>query len=534
MHKPTDPTREGSGAPASTIEAAATTGHARNVLANWAGSMVFVASGFVVPRFIDGHMGPELLGIWDLGWSLVAYVSLLSLGIASAVNRYVSRHRATGTWSDLNRTTNSCLAVLLAAGGVGLVLTVAFVVAVPWLISESAAGLQATAQWVILALGFSAALQLPASVFNGVITGCERFDLKNIIRSGCHLLTVVGLILLLISGGGLVALAVVVLAGQILAAVLQFVCARRVCPGFAIDLRTVRWATVKEVSTFGGKTVLQSMSRVILQQTVSVLVVVMLGPMALAVYARQRSLVDHATRFLNQYAHVFIPASSALHARDDREGLKTLLFTTGRYALYICLPLVAFLAVMGGPLVHLWMGDSYAAPLVIAILTIGHLGSMSQRGAFAILMGMGMHGRSALWELIGAITGVLLCLIFMGFFDWGLVGAAVGVAIPLSIVGGAAPALFACRALDVRLGTYLRAVSAGPLLCVIPFVLCLASARWIYADEPLTALLFGGVAGGAVLGAIYYRFVLPATLRAKCISILRKPVQWKRPAMVGD
>ena len=176
MHKPTDPTQEGSGAPTSSAEAAATTGHARNVLANWAGSMVFVVSGFVVPRFIDSHMGSELLGIWDLGWSLVAYVSLLSLGIASAVNRYVSRHRATGTWSDLNRTTNSCLAVLLAAGGLGLVLTVAFVFAVPWLMSESAAGLQATARWVILALGCSAALQLPASVFNGVITGCERFD----------------------------------------------------------------------------------------------------------------------------------------------------------------------------------------------------------------------------------------------------------------------------------------------------------------------------------------------------------------------
>jgi hypothetical protein len=46
----------------------------------------------------------------------------------------------------------------------------------------------------------------------------------------------------------------------------------------------------------------------------------------------------------------------------------------------------------------------------------------------------------------------------------------------------------------------------------------------------LAALFFGSAAGGAVLGVIYYRFVLPATLRAKAVSILRKPIKWIYPA----
>lgn len=77
-------------------------GVARSVLANGAWYAVVVVSGFVVPRLIADYRGQPLPGIWDLGWSLVVYVSFLAFGITSAVNRYVARYRTTFDWESLN------------------------------------------------------------------------------------------------------------------------------------------------------------------------------------------------------------------------------------------------------------------------------------------------------------------------------------------------------------------------------------------------------------------------------------------------
>ena len=42
-----------------------------NVIWSWAGHLVFVISGFLMPRLIDSHIGQVSLGVWDFCWSIV-------------------------------------------------------------------------------------------------------------------------------------------------------------------------------------------------------------------------------------------------------------------------------------------------------------------------------------------------------------------------------------------------------------------------------------------------------------------------------
>ena len=66
----------------------------RNVLSSWAGHLVFIISGFIMPRMIDTHAGQSGLGVWDFGWSLVSYFGFVQAGICSSVNRYMAKYRA--------------------------------------------------------------------------------------------------------------------------------------------------------------------------------------------------------------------------------------------------------------------------------------------------------------------------------------------------------------------------------------------------------------------------------------------------------
>ncbi len=500
----------------------------RNILANWAGYFVFVVSGFIMPRLITEQAGQETLGVWDFGWSLVTYTSLLSLGVVSAITRYVARYRAQQDWDALNGAINSCLSILLVSFILGLGAVCGLTAAVPWLLPTTESIDGATAQWMVFVLGLSVAIQLPLVAPNAVITGCERFDVRSVIRVSSGLAVMLAMIAVLVTGGGLVALAMTHLVGETAAGVASFVVAKRVCPQFRVSLGLATWNTAKEMLAFGGKSVLPYASRAGLYQTNGIILAYFLGPAALAVYARQRALVTHAMRFITQYARVFTPTSSALHARGEHEDLRRLFIRSTKYALYLALPIVLYLCLMGGPLVHLWMGAGYEQPLVLGILAVGHLISLVQRPAMSMLTGMHRHGTPAIAELVAAAISVPLGLVFIGVFEWGLLGAALAIVIPVSVCGGLFLMIWSCRILGLGVWPYLRQVVPGPAATVVPFVLCLAAARWVYPDSVYRPLMLGTGVGGLIMVPVYWRYALPPSLKTRMAGMLRR--KRSRPA----
>lgn len=496
-------------------------GLTRSVLANWMGYVLVLLSGFILPRLIDSHRGQVSLGLWDLGFSLLVYMKLLSLGVGSAVNRYVARHRASSDWQSLNATINSCLLILSVSAVLAMGLAGVFCHLLPRLLPDTTPDAISIGRNIVLLLAASAALKLVFGVVNGVITGYERFDVLNVIRGIRDALLLMSMIVLLIAGKGIVALAIAILCGELAASIAKWFAARRLCPQMRLSPRLVRMRVIGEMIGFGGKTMLKGLGRAILYQTNGILVAFFLGPASLAVYARQRVLVMHGVRFLNKYANVLVPASGVLDARSNRAGLQELLLRSSRYGFFIALPIVVVLLLMGGPLLELWMGPDYAAPLVLAILAAGHVLSLPQQGAYSILMGMGRHGLPSLVELGAALCSVLIGVIVLGPLDWGMWGAAIAIALPVTISAGIVLPVYACRLLGLRLRHYAKLTVPGPVAAVIPFALCLLLARWLWADEPLQALGYGMGIGGSVLAAIYWMWVVPDHLRGTIRRFLR-------------
>jgi O-antigen/teichoic acid export membrane protein len=486
-----------------------------NVTANWLWYMLVMATGFVLPRFIDRHQGEELLGIWDLGWSMVFYVSLLALGVTGAVSRYVARHRAAEDWPAMNATVNSSLLLLGISAALGVAGGGVFAALVPKLLPTASPEAIAAGRWVVMLLSISAAARLLGGAFNAVITGYERFDVLNIIRGGRDILVFAAMVTLLLLGYGIVALAVAALAGQVLGNVVKVVAAGRLCPDLRFSTSHCRRDVARDLLAFGGKTVTNNLARTSLYHVNSILVAYFLGPAVLAVYSRQRALVTRTMRLVKQYAQVFVPTSSAMDAQGDKGSLQRLLLQSSEYGLYLTLPIILILVVLGGPLVHLWMGPNYQAPAVLAVLALGHLASIPQLGVYSILMGMGKHGRPALFELTGAALSVVLGLVALGWFKGNMIGAAVAVALPVALSGGVAMPVYACRLLDLSVWKYVRTIVPGPVLACIPLAGCLVLARQTFLSSPFVALGVGLLVGGLVTAVVYWRWVLPESLKAR-------------------
>ena len=496
---------------------------ARNVLTSWAAHFIYIAAGFIVPRLIDRQIGQESLGVWDFGWSLVAYFALVQGGVVSSVNRFVSMCRSKGDLEGVNCAVSSVTAVLLVMALVAAALALSATLAIPALFGDRLGGHIVDAQWVTLLLGTNLAIEIAFAGFGGVLTGCYRHDLNNLIFALSHVLQVAAMVVALFLGGSISTLALIVFCGGLLERWVQRAAAYRVCRSLRVGLTHARWSMALQMLRFGSKWFLPALADVLQGQTTSILIVAYLGPSALALYSRPRSIVLHMRTLMAKFAFVLLPTASSLQAMNRDEELRGLFVTTARYGACIALPMVLGCSILGGPILRLWMGPHYELGILMAILAVGHLASILQMPVLCVLSGMNAHGRPGLATLLAAICSGGLTILALGPLQWGLLGAAVALTVPLTVAHAIYVPVYACRRLGVSLGQYAREALFRPLLYTLPFAMALGAARLVFADRPVASLLSAVAVGGPLLAIMYWRYALAGPLKRQIAGWIGLP-----------
>jgi O-antigen/teichoic acid export membrane protein len=494
----------------------------RNVLYSWGGYLLIAVTGFILPRQMDRHVGQTALGVWDLGWSLVSYFGLAQVGVGSAVNRYIAKARAAGDVPALRMAASSVLALNLVAGGLVVLMTAGVTWALPALFGARLGADLAMARWVVALLGLSLAVQVMFDVFTGVITGCHRWDLHNVINTTLHLSTVAAMVGALWAGGGLTSLAVVNLAGTVATELVRVWAAYRVCPGLSVALRHANFTQARSVLVFGLKSSLAGLSRLLLFQTNSVVVAGHFGAAVLALYARPMALMRVVETFANKFAFVLSPTASSLQASGKSEELRELVLKGSRLGTALVSPIILTLAILGDPILRLWMGKRYEQGLVLALLVLGMFLPVAQRTVSIILVGLNLHGRMALANLVSAICGVGLSVLNVTVLGWGLPGAALAIAVPMTLGTGVFIPVYACAQLGIPLREYVRRTFVVPVACVLPWAAALTASRLAFADRPIVAIVAGLAGGSLVLVPLYWRYILPDQVKDMARRVLRQ------------
>jgi O-antigen/teichoic acid export membrane protein len=488
---------------------------ARNVLSSWGGHVVFVIAGFIMPRLIDDRLGQVSLGLWDFAWSMVSYFGLAQVGVGSSVNRYVAKYRAANDVESLNRTVSSVNVIQMFSTLLALAITASLMWLLPTLFGARI-GIEAnTARWMIGLLGSAVAAGLAFNAFGGVLTGCHRWDIHNAVNAGTYAVITSGMIAALVFGGGLRAISAVYLAGTLGGELVRMRLAFRVCPELNVSPRLATWSDIRTLLVFGGKTVVDNLSRLLLTQANSILVASYLGPAALAVYARPGALVRHADTLTNKFGMVLAPAASSLKGSQRFDELKQLFIDATRYAAFLAVPITVFLAVMGDPILQVWMGPAYRQGALMAVMSLGTLLPLTMRPAGHVLIGLNAHGRVG-WASFGvAWLGVAAVVISLGPLKLGLVGAALSLVIPYTLGNGLFVMIYTCRKVGIPLGEFCRKAYLTPLALGLALAAGLSVVRIVFPDRPLVSLLAGMMTGAVIVGPTLWRFALPEHLRMK-------------------
>ncbi|HEY6553884.1 MAG TPA: oligosaccharide flippase family protein, partial [Vicinamibacteria bacterium] len=452
---------------------------------------------------------------WDFGWSLVAYFALAQFGVGSAITRYVALHRASGDVAGLRRVVSSVNCINWAAASLGLAMTAVLTWLAPHMLSAGASSHAQEARWVIALIGCTVVSEIGFAVFPGIIGGCHRFDLNNAITAGFEIVTWLAAISALLLGGGLVTVASICLIFELATQAARIACAYRICPEMSLRLRYADRAEARTLLAFGLKSQLGSLSGLMILQANKLFVGAYLGPAALAVFSRPLTLLKVVDTFASRLGSIVSPAASSLQARGQKDDIRRLVEDSTRAGLALVLPMALTLAILGDPIMVLWMGERYRPGPVVVILAAGLLLSLALRPVQSILLGLNLHGRLAMANFVGALLSLGLGWLNAEVLGLGLPGAALAIAVPTFLVAGIYVVGYASRSVGLPIGQYLRHSFLPPLACSVPLAGVLLAARMLFGANPALAVAVGVVVGGLVLAPLYWHFLLTPELQGK-------------------
>jgi len=489
-----------------------------NVLSSWGSHLIFVISGFIMPRLINDYVGQASLGIWDFCWTIVSYLHLSNVGVASSINRYIANSRAKNDINSLRTVISSVIILQIIMALVVLLCTGLVFYYLPLFLSNQLGEQLETARWVILLLGCSVAFQMAFDTSRGVLTGYHRWDLHNGLTATSYVITTVLMITALVMGKGLLALSSVYLFMTVITEMIRLRIAKKICSEYRLDMTMIRWTQAKELLFFGGKTMTITLQPLLIIQTTNIIVTSLFGPAVLALFVRPLSLTRHVETFIKKFSYVLTPTAGSLQGNNETKDLQKLLLDSAFYGVALSLPMFLILIIYGDILLALWMGDDYANWILISILALGYFLPVSQSGVLQVLIGINQHGKVALYSLLLSITTYIIGIIFFSLSGWTIESAAILIACSLTIGNGIAVPLIACQLLKITITSYVKKVFFIPLILGSLFSAILIIFRITLPDSPYIAFFSGTGAGLLVLGLLYWKFIFPEKIKKNIIK----------------
>jgi O-antigen/teichoic acid export membrane protein len=464
----------------------------KNVGSSWVSLGVNIILGLFLSPFILHRLGDDAFGIWSLIFAITGYYGIFDLGIRSSVIRYVSKLTAVEDREGLARFFNTSLATYTVIGLVATLVTLVGSRFVGSLVHKIPAGFLPTAHWLFLMVGLSVALGFPLGIFAGILEGLERFYLLNVTNVVALLLRAVLTIVALSRGYGLLTVGLITVLLPLLSALARAVIVFRILP-IPIGWKYIDRSVFSEMANYSGVTFVIQVAYKLRFKTDVVIIGKFLGSAAITQFSIGGRLVDYASEVVSGLAQVFLPMSSQSDAKGDVARLRKIFVAGNRACALVILPIAAILIILGKSVIEAWVGRKYVAgsyPIMLVLLIPTTL-ILMQNATPRIIYGMAKHRTLAWVTSIEALANLILSIVLVQRI--GVIGDAIGTAVPLSFTALYFTPRYLSRLLGVRVWAFLREAYVLPLALCTPLVAALlAMHRWfpVHRLIPLAAEIF--------------------------------------------
>jgi len=483
--------------------------------------------------FVVHHLGDRLYGFWSLASVFIGYYSLLDLGLSSAVSQYVCVAIGRNDIGECRAVFNTALRIQSLLGGVALVATFAIAAATP-LFTHVVADAHLFRS-VILILGVNTALSFPIKVYNGVLDAQYRFDINSFLTTLGVVLRTGLVILAILTGGGLLALAWMTLLASLPVAALQIWFGKREAHWASIEVKFETNSRIKTLFSYSIYSFLSYLADILRFQVDPLVISGLIGLAAVTHYRV-------AAIFTQQYWQVLVlslgilgPVFSRLHGMGDRAQIEEIFFFGTKLSCcissFICFALIGW----GKPFIIRWMGPKYLdAYWPLVILAISVLVDVCQKSSVDLLYATFNH---RFYTYLNWAEGLLNLAFSLALArPLGIIGVATGTLIAALLIRIVVQPWWVCRVSNLRYVNYMRFWGGTLLNCVFWTGVAIAVSAW--GLRPSYPLLIGSAILASGLYAISsWLFILNSSERTKLVVAMsnrgQEKVQTTEPLAKG-
>lgn len=403
------------------------------VILSYAGEIVKMLVSFVYTPIMLRILGKNEYGLYTLVYSVVSYLSLLSLGFGSSYLRFYSRYKAKEDEQGIARLNGMFMVIFLSISVICVICGCVMLGNIRGIFGNGLTESEyATAKVLLGLLVFNMALTFPNSVFNCSVTAHEKFLFQKLLILLQNFLSPFLTLPLLLLGFGSVGMVAVTTFLTVAVLITNiYYCMKKLHIKFSF--RGFDVLLLKEMWIF---TFFIFLNQIIDQINWSVdkfLLGRISGTAMVAVYGVGGQINTMYLQFSTSISNVFVPKVNRIVAEDDDNGMLTKLFTkVGRIQfIVLALALTGFIF-FGQPFVKMWAGSGYEAAYGVAILLIAPVTvPLIQNLGLEIQRAKNMHKARSIVYLFIAVANVLVSIPLIRIA--GPVGAAIGTALSLCV-----------------------------------------------------------------------------------------------------
>ena len=427
-------------------------------------TILSIIISFLMLPFLVSKLGDEWYGIWTVLGSLIGYYYLVDFGLATAVTRYITQYISKNDKDNANSVINTALVIYSAMALAICFITITVGYFVHYFVPNARDLL--IIRIAIFIMGFNLAIEFPFKAFAGIIGAYVRYDLITYAHIFTLLLSTALIVILMNLGYGIIALSVIGFICSQISNIIFYFISKHLFSDMQISRKFFRKDKVKELFGYSVWSFLIQIADQMRFRIDSVVIAWMLTAAHVTHYFIGARLAEYFLTFLYRATNILMPVFTKYHAENNYQEIRAKLLFMTKINNVLSLFGGGLILIVGMPFISKWMGDSYLdAYPVLVVLIIAVIVEAVHNPSNNVLFAIAKHRYIAIVGIFEAIINFILSLVLIQYY--GILGVAIGTAIPLIISRLFILPLYTCRCIGLPLTQYYSNLFVTTLFTII-------------------------------------------------------------------
>ena len=420
-------------------------------LLNGIGFFSQVTVTLVLTPLIIHSLGDKMYGLWVFVGTFIGYYGLMDFGLELAIHRYVSRAVGLGDPDEINKVINTALFIFTIIGFIALIVSLGIVFIIPHIIKNITETEVFTK--VILILGCNFAIGFPLRVFSGILGSNIRYDLNMVIELIKLVIRTTLIIFFLKLGHGIVTLAIITSSIDISGYLARYILVKHIYKYIILSKQYISKSMIKLLFGYSTYVFITNIANQLRYNVDNFVILTFLGLSQVTIYSIGSRLVIYIITLIGSSIGILLPVFSQYEANNRNDLIiEKFLFTT-KISSYLSILSGGMLIIFGKAFIERWVGKEYLSSYpILTILMISVVFNLMQTPSTQLLYGISRHKFLTFLNLAEGFINLILSVILVKYF--GMIGVALGTAIPMIIMSLFVLPAYTCRAIKFDIHKY--------------------------------------------------------------------------------